>query len=194
MQTPTQIANDALSQIGASLISTIDSDSQPNAVLCKQYYDMCWMEVLQEYPWRECIERVDATAGEVETQDFKSYVFLFPSDMVTLLKVYEINGVDITNLCDIRGNKVYTDTDEVYFEYVSSAGILLDTYGLATSYVPMYVQHLVALLMASKIAFRITQNETIMRTLYQEYLMELQKSKIRNGTHMSSGGEEYWGR
>jgi hypothetical protein len=193
MQSPTTIVNDALSQIGAKSISDIDSVSDTTAVLCKKYYDQCWQEVLEEHIWKECKKRATPSAGTVEVYDFYDYSFTYPSDCVLLVKVLDVNGSEITENCDIRGSEIYTNEDTLYIEYVSSAGILLESYGIAPTLVPVYVQHVVALLIASKIAFRITQNESLMRTMYQEYMLYLEQAKIKNGRKQSYGGEAYWG-
>ena len=58
MQTPTEIANDALARIGDDYISDIDG-SDEISVLCKQFYNRCWEEILAEYPWDECLKRVE---------------------------------------------------------------------------------------------------------------------------------------
>lgn len=266
MQSPTEIANDALSQLGAALIDSIDTTTLPNAVLCKQYYDMCWMEVLQEYYWRECIKRtepykqelIDASnsldtdvvivngtslirgtdwsnaltlanaitaldhvsatySGDVVTAknqltydmviskseeagliwlssdySFSDYQYTVPSDFVSMVKAIDDNGLDITENVEVREDLIFSDESTIYIEYISSDGILLSTYG-NTTHVPLYVQHLAALLIASKIAFRITQNDSLMRILYQEYNFELQKATMRNAPKRGIGGETYWG-
>lgn len=191
MNSPTVIANDALALMGAKAITDIDG-TDASSVLCKQYYDSSWIDVLGAYPWKETIKRASPTAGTVEDYDFYDYQFVFPSDFVDLITVFDDSGTEITAF-EQRGNFIYTDEETVYIEYISSSGILLDTYATGTTYIPIYVQHLASILIASKIAFRITQNESLMQTLYQEYKIELKQAQIKNMPTKGSGGETYWG-
>jgi len=266
MQAPLVIANDALSLIGAKSITDIEG-TDPSSVICKQYYDPSWSEVLEAYPWKECLKRTEpykqirvdvsnsastdsVTVNNTETVNgvgwttaatlatviealdnvsatssgdvvtitnsltydltvtkseeagliwlstdyfFYDYEYVFPADFVMMETIFDDGGTDITEKCDIRGNSVFSDEDTIYIEYISSDGILLATYSTGTTYVKVYVQHLVSILMASKIAFRVTQNESLMQSLYQEYKIELKEAQMKNMPTKGAGGEAYWG-
>jgi len=191
MQTPTQIANDALTQIGQGLISDISS-TNVNAILCKQYYDICWEEVLREFPWKEVLKRIEIVGDIAEDEDGKDYIFLLPDDLVKVIEVSNTDNKDVSEDYEQRGQNLYGDEETVYMKYIGSDGFTIATAGYDTPFMPSYVQHLVALLLASKIVFRITQNDSMQGLLYQEYKVELDQAMVKNNTRSSRAGEAYW--
>lgn len=192
MQTPTQIANDALSQIGADIVSSISDTNDPNAVLCNQYYDICWEEVLREFPWKEALKREELEGDETDTGEGKDYEFLLPDALVQVIYIHDADNNDLTADFDQRGQFLYGDTETIYMTYISSYGFTVDTYTYENPFIPSYIQHLVSLLIASKIVFRITQNEAMQSTLYQEYKIELDQAMVKNNARRANKGETYW--
>jgi len=265
MQSPLNIANDALSRIGDDLITSIDGADE-TSVLCKQFYDRCWEEILAEYPWDECLKRIEAlkapeidvsnaadgdavivndtvltkgtdwssaatlavaitaldnviasASGDVVTSvndfdydlvisktegvgkillssdyDFTAYRYTFPTYAERIYRIFDVNGTDITADCELRNRRIFTDKNYIYVEYVDNYGILLDTYGSGSPAPPSYVQQLTVVLLASKIAFRITQNVELAGLLANEYRIRLAEAKARNNPIRARNSTKRW--
>jgi len=265
MQTPVQIANDALTRLGEDLITSIDGTDE-TSLLCKQFYDRCWEEILSEYAWDECLKRVEAlkaptidvtasvagdsvtvndtelingtdwtTAATLATAisaldnvtasasgyvatcvndygydlvvsktegdgmiilssdyDFTSYRYTFPTYAERIFRIFDVNGTDITADCELRNRRIFTDESVIYVEYVDNYGILTATYGSGTPTPPSYVQQLVVVLLASKIAFRITQNVQLAGMLANEYQVRLAEAKARNNPTRARNTTKRW--
>jgi len=266
MQTPTQIANYALTRIGEDIISSIDDTDDANSVLCKQFYDNVWEELLMEYPWSSLRHRVEAQkevtidvanaatgdvvevndteleygvgwssaatlstaidaldnvsasySGNVVTllgsldedlvvtksestgkvvlssdYDLTDYRYTFPDYAMQINRIFDSNGLDITSECEIRNSRIFSDENYVYVEYISSYGILLATYGSGSPNPESYLQHLAALLLASRIAFRITQNVNLANSLMSEYQAKLAEAKSRSNPTRARNTTSRW--
>ena len=265
MQSPTSIANDALSRLGEDLITSIDGTDE-TSILCKQFYDRCWEEILTEYPWDELLKRVEAlkentidvsnsedgdavtvndteltkgtdwssaatlavaitaldnvtasSSGDVVTcvndldydlvisksegdgkivlsadYDFVAYRYTFPTYAERIYRIFDINGTDITADCELRNRRIFTDESVVYVEYTDNYGILTATYGSGSPTPPSYVQQLTVVLLAAKIAFRITQNVELAGLLANEYRIRLAEAKARNNPIRARNSTKLW--
>jgi hypothetical protein len=160
----TDICNNAIGRIGAQRIMSIDDQDSKSARICKNAYEMTLREVLRLGVWNFAKDR--ATLAELSTTPAFGWAkqFQLPTDYIRLLK---LNGVDVNNdgtgdFFEIEGRKLLTDADAAQIQYIK----FVDD---PNQYDALFVEALVVLL-ASKIAVPIRQDEPLAQSLTAEFL------------------------
>ena len=131
MPTQTDCLNDALGQIGASVVTAID-DGSTNANLCKTFYPPLRDGVLRSHHWNFAMQRVEL-AADVAVPLFEfAYSYTLPSD---LLKLVEYNGENTSStylpiydwrylarpVYKVEGRKIFTNDASVKIVYLKRA-------------------------------------------------------------------------
>ena len=117
----TQICNMALRGIGAKRINNLDeSNSQPEAIECRTFYDHVRDSLLRSYDWPFARTRIQLSE-DTETPDFEyDHQFYLPSNYLRLRTYYDTDaGYDESSrLWKIEGRKVLTNYESVYLRYI----------------------------------------------------------------------------
>lgn len=118
MASKTAIANRALSKLGQSRVSNVDTEDVKAARVIRYMWDIVRDSVLQAYPWNFAITRV-SIAEDVATPVFGwDAQFTIPSDCLTPLSVQTEDGIDIDYT--VESGKILADeADIIYLKYVA---------------------------------------------------------------------------
>lgn len=159
----TDICNLALARVGAQSIMDIDDADSKGARACKNAFEATVREVSRARPWNALKAR--AALAELSTAPAFGWAkqFQLPTDFIRLLK---LNGVDVTNddpgdFFEIEGKQLLTDADTADIQYIAYKDD-------PNAYDPLMVDCVVVLL-ASKIAVPMRQDEAMAANLRQEY-------------------------
>lgn len=149
MLTKIDICNIALGLIGTSFIKSFEEKSK-EALVCKQYYDNCKDKLLSRYDWSFArkIAKLAKVVNEDKslTQNIFKNVFQLPTDMISIIKVFESNSYDFV----VSEDKLLTNLDSITILYTSN-GVNVHLY------TPLFIDSLTSTL-ASDLAVTITDN------------------------------------
>lgn len=120
----TQLANLALSELGARRIASLDSDTSTEAESCNLHFEHCRDSLLRRHQWSFATERV--ALSELSDVPIKEWAaaWQLPTDCVRLIRVVSAaNDAAIpTNSFTIEGRKLLTtDDDAKTIVYISNA-------------------------------------------------------------------------
>lgn len=120
----TQLANLALSEIGARRIDNLDSDTTTEAKSCNLHFNHCRDSLLRRHQWSFATTR--AALSQLTADPIKEWsaAWQLPTDCVRLIRVVSsANDAAIpTNLFTIEGRKLLTvDDDAKTIVYISNA-------------------------------------------------------------------------
>lgn len=172
----TQICNQALARIGAQSIMDIGDDAK-GARACLNAYEATVREVASLGDWR-CLKKRVAFSKLVATPAFEwAYQYQLPVDFISLV---ELNGVEYhgqpSDDWEVEGQVLLTDADEAkatYIAYVEDS----------TVWDALFTDAVVVLL-ASKIAVPMRQDEGMAQALKEEFLRSaLPKARTKNGNN-----------
>lgn len=125
----TDICNLALGQLGGGSgdtrrISSLN-DTTDTAHWCNLYWPRARRETLSRWRWVEATERLLAPAElEVDTDGLGlsggwTYQYDLPNGLLRLVSVYDESHRNITYRFERRKQKIYTNIDGVYVEYIA---------------------------------------------------------------------------
>lgn len=172
----TQICNQALARIGAQSIMDIGDDSK-GARACFNAYEATVREVASLGDWR-CLKKRVAFSKLATAPAFEwAYQYQLPVDFISLV---ELNGVDYhgqpSDDWEVEGQVLLTDADEAkvtYIAYVEDS----------TVWDALFTDAVVVLL-ASKIAVPMRQDEGMAQALKEEFFRSaLPKARTKNGNN-----------
>jgi hypothetical protein len=160
----TDICNLALARVGAQSIMDIDDADSKGARACKNAYDANLREVLRARPWNCLSDR--AELAELTTPPAFGFAkqFQLPTNFVRLTK---LNGVEVDDdepgdyFKIEKGKHLLTDADEAKIQYVAYSDDPNDYDALLVD--------CVVVLLASKIAVPMRQDEAMASNLRGEY-------------------------
>lgn len=113
MASKTEICNRALSKVGDSRVSNIETDSSEKAQILNSMYELVRDELLRTYPWNFAIKRTQlAVDGTAPSWGYNKR-YQLPSDFIAIL--------EIKNHPDYRMEGGYILTNEgapLYIKYV----------------------------------------------------------------------------
>ncbi len=164
MVSRTEIANMALTSLGAANITDIDEDSS-NARKIRAVYHNLREAVLEEHPWNFAVERVSKAPSE-ETPAFGyTYKILRPTDCLRVINIYadkdEVNEL----LYKPEGKYILCNSNLVYIKYIKN---IQDE----TLFTALFAQALAARI-AYELCFPITNSYNV-----QGQMMQLYNSKL----------------
>lgn len=120
----TQLANLALSELGARRIDALDSDTTTEAKACRLHFDHCRDSLLRRHPWSFATRRVGISRITGDPVKEWAAAWQLPPDLVRLIRVVSVaNDSKVPeNSFAIEGRQLLTsDTDAKHIVYVSSA-------------------------------------------------------------------------
>lgn len=155
MITATSICNDALLEIGAERIISIDTDTSKRAIICKEQYSKVRDYALVSHPWVFAIKRVQL--GQLESTPVFGYDYQYqlPSDNLRVLKTDEGEEYKIEN------GILLTDASTALIQYIYRCED-------SSKYSPNFA-FACAYLLASKICYPITQSRELAEGLFNKY-------------------------
>jgi hypothetical protein len=174
MASKTDIANQALSRIGAKTIMDLDDTTSTSARVVKNVFEQSVREVGRFHDWNCLMERSNLAQLSTPPAFGWEYQYQLPTNC---LKLCTVNGYEIgdnEDAYDVEGRKILTDSDECKITYVAYKE---DT----GEYDPLFVEALVVYI-AAKIATSIRQDENLASQLKQEfYQYALPKARKKDG-------------
>jgi hypothetical protein len=173
----TEICNQALARVGAQRIMDINDADSKSARVCLNAFEATVREVAAAGDWK-CLKK-RATFNKLATPPAFEWAFQYqlPADFISLV---ELNGVDYhgqpSDEWDIEGRVLLTDAETAQARYIA---YVEDT----TVWDPLFTDAVVVLL-ASKIAVPIRQDEGMAAQLKEEFLRSaLPKARTKNGNN-----------
>ena len=161
----TDICNLALARVGALSIMDINDADSKGARACKNALEATVREVSRAHIWN-CLSARATLAQLTEAPAFGfALQYQLPTDFIRLAK---LNGVDVNDdqpgdFYKIEGKRLLTDEDSAQIQYVA----YVDD---PNQYDPLMVDCVVVLL-ASKIAVPMRQDEAMAANIRKEYAM-----------------------
>lgn len=173
----TQICNQALVRVGAQRIMDITDAASKGARVCLNAFEATVREVAAAGDWK-CLKKRAAFNQLATAPAFEwAYQYQLPADFISLV---ELNGVDYhgqpSDDWDIEGRVLLTDAETAQARYIA---YVEDT----TQWDPLFTDAVVVLL-ASKIAVPIRQDEGMAQALKEEFIRSaLPKARTKNGNN-----------
>lgn len=179
----TSICNMALGMIGASRINDLTSDTTPEAIQCRTYYEITRDMLLRSYWWNFAFARADLVL-DTETPSFEwDYQFLLPFDFLRMKPPVEDDDLE---LYTIEGKKLLTDDSEVSIRYISK---VTD----AGMFDPLFVEVLVLQLALKFIsALAGTRSIQLRQDLKQDLFVATRKAMAVNSQETNDTGSSDW--
>lgn len=169
MASKTDIANFALAHIAQKTIHDIDSTDDPNAIVCKLYWDIARDTVLTDHTWNFSLKRADLVQTSIMPLFGYQYSYAVPSDFLRCISVNDVSRWGDTATFNVEGREILSNWPEAQLRYVSR----VDVTGL---YSTEFVNAL-SLQLASLIAHQVTGSVTIKSAMMEEYTKILSKSR-----------------
>ncbi len=169
------IVNDALLEIGAERITSLDSDLK-RAVICKEQYPKVRDYVLTSHPWVFALKRVQLAQIDEEVSFDFTYQYQLPSDC---LRVIKMDGVD--SIYKIEGDRLLTDESVVKIQYIQAitdASRFTHNFAFAVAY-----------LLAAKICYPITQSRELVNDLKASFLNVIREARSIDAQAMGSAND-----
>lgn len=157
--TEVNVANLALQRIGAKTITAFDAGDRNADAVNLAYYDVR-DEVMRTFPWACLIGRT-ALATSAATNSGFAYKHTLAA---AVLRVLDINA-DESIKFRVEGLTLYTNVQTGYFRHVSISDTVSTWDSLLISCIECRL--------ASKVAYKITQNLELAQVMFQEYIMML---------------------
>jgi len=158
----TDIGNLALQHVGQPPVMRIDDKDNDTARVLDLVFEPALREMGRDHEWN-CLKTRTTLAQSSPAPDFGfSYRYRQPTDCIRVLRV---NGRDVdepTDLYEIEGRDILTDADTMKLQYIRYTE---DT----TLFDSLFVEAL-AILIASKVAVTIRQDERLAASLTKQYL------------------------
>lgn len=161
-----QICNNALIKLGSNTITSLSDDTKP-ARLCNKMYSIMRDDLIRSHPWNFTIERA-ALAQLASTPDFEfAFQYQLPSDCLRVLRLD-----DPDTEYRIEGRKLLTDSSTVSLIYIKQ---VTDEAQFDANF-----SNVLALKIASEIAYAITNSTSLSQALRQAYLKEFSRAKMND--------------
>jgi hypothetical protein len=171
----TDIANNALSGIGSSVIQDIDDEDSPLARKVKTVYEKTLRGMGRRHNWNCLLKRSELgpDLDNVDPLGEWEYAYRLPSDC---LKLVQLNGVDagrIPGKYSLEGRHILSNDDEAKIQYVSYDED-------STIYDALFVEAFVILL-SSNLATVVRQDEGLAASKLQEFEAMLSEARSKDG-------------
>jgi hypothetical protein len=161
MASKTDIANQALTRVGAKTIMDLDDETSSNARTVKNVFELSVRQLARSHPWN-CL-KARANLAQLSTGPAFEYEYRYrlPTNCVRLV---DFNGVYVWDRYEgftIEGRDLLTNSSEAKITFIRYEED-------PTVYDPMLIEALV-ILIASKVAIPIRQDESLSRSYKEEY-------------------------
>jgi len=174
MASKISIANQALSWVGASLITSF-SDESTEAAIISANYDGVRDAVLEDRAWTFATRRVSLTPVLTPPDFGYSYQFAVPADCLRVLTVRNDRQAQGPNHLDWAREmgRILCDSDKIYMKYLSRVDDPLQ-------YSPGFVQCMAARL-AADIAIPLAGSRSLQSDMWGLYQKKLADAKTLDG-------------
>ncbi len=175
MASEVSICNQALSWLGANLITSLDDDSI-EASLCKTNYAALRDAVMEDVPWTFATLRAMLTP-ETETPAYGyAQQFLIPSRFLRILEVRtnanQANGATVFDF-RVEGDKILCNAKVIYVKVIQQITA-------PEKFSSSFVQALAARI-ATDIALPVTNSVDMMKTMFSLYQQKLSDAATLDG-------------
>lgn len=179
MSSKTDIANQALSRIGSKTIMDMDDDTSVGARTVKNIFELSVREISRRHWWNFLGARRELARLTAGPEFGFEYQYPIPTDCLRLKTVNMIEVWDNPERYQLEGRNILTNEAACKITYVRYDED-------PTRYDPLFIEALVILL-ASKMAITIRQDENLSRSFKDEYeRMALPAAKKANGQEQHS--------
>ncbi len=115
MASQAQIATQACLDVGGQAISDVDNETQKEAALIREIWDISLDEVLATHEWgfAKKSKALALDGSFTDPVDNWEYIYAFPSDYIKMLK--NNNNFDH----EVKQGRLYTDTEDLIIEYIA---------------------------------------------------------------------------
>lgn len=182
--TEVQIANMALTMLGADTITTF-ADATEQARALSAIYSYTRSDMLREYPWSWAIKRDELEEDSSSPEYGYTYQHTLPEDCLRVLEIN--NGNNALTDYRIEGNLVLSDYNEIYIRYIAE----VDDDTITDS----NFCHAFATRLAAELAFKLTSSATLASNLMEMAIMKLSKAKAANAQEanvIDTLGDDDW--
>jgi|SRR5215217_3713125 len=173
--TKTNICNQALGRIGSPHIMDIEDANSKSARVCKETFEIAVREVARAGEFN-CMKKRIELGRLTEAPAFGwPYQFQLPANFISMV---ELNGVFVSGVrgenWEIEGDKLMTRAESAKVQFIG--------YDENTqNWDPLFVNAIVVLL-ASKIALPVRQDDALAQALLTEYeRVALPKARMKDG-------------
>jgi hypothetical protein len=171
----TDIANNALSGIGSSVIQDIDDEDSPLARKVRTVYEKTLRGMGRRHNWNCLLKRSELGPDPDNADPLGewAYAYRLPSDC---LKLVQLNGVDVGSIpgkYSLEGRHILSNDDEAKIQYVSYDED-------STIYDALFVEAFVILL-SSNLATVVRQDEGLAASKLQEFEAILSEARSKDG-------------
>lgn len=165
------IANDALTLLGAGRVTNLSEESTQAKVML-QMYQPSVDAVLQSYPWNSALKQAELPQLASHTPEYGyTYAYQLPVDPVCL-RVLEVYNPSRHSNRDVEwkkfGDKIYSDLESVKITYIARI--------TSSEFDPLLRQAIGAYL-AYTAAYAIVQSNTVQGQMYQIYQQRLAEAR-----------------
>ena len=179
MASNVDIANNALSMLGGSTISSLTENTK-NARISNQRFENVRNRVFRAHPWNCLIKRVQLAASSTNPVIEFAKAYPLPADFLRVLKIH--NGTTDSVASDmpykVEGKFIITDEATVYLVYVAK-----DTD--PTNY-DTYLYEVLAYQLAADMAYAITNNATLAKNLLVDADEKLREARFVDSVENST--------
>lgn len=174
LTTTVELANHALTAIGADRIAALTEDTE-SARTANLYYEQARDVVLRSYPFATALRRAElARVADDGLSDY-DYKFALPANNLKLRELFDSSGDELASLDTyvLEGQHVRCNVSAVQALYITN--------NLDVRDMPDYLSIAIAYKLASMMAFRLTAGMNIKGMVDQEFARAIAEAKIAEG-------------
>lgn len=157
-----KICNLALNLIGNSSIISI-TDNNESARACNAFYDPTRREVLRAYPWN--FAKKEISLGQTTITPLLTWTYAYQLPVDYLFMVVIENNIAY----EIMGNQLYCNEDSLIVKYIADT---TDTNLFDSNFINAFAAKL-----ATKIAYKLSDSNTLQQTAYSLYQDALKEAR-----------------
>jgi len=173
MASEVSICNMALTRIGQSRILSLGQTGILGE-LSTLYYQPTLDELVTMYEWPFAINRDSLSALTSTNMTAYDNKYQLPLDCLRVLTMLSDEDYsDITDSWEIEGDVLYSDKTPAYIKYIQKV--------TNPSKLPQVFIEALYLKIASKMVLKITQDQSLMSMIYQEYVAAIQTAMASLG-------------
>jgi hypothetical protein len=183
MATKTEIANIALSWVGANLVTDVDADDSTEAATIRVHYDAALKATLEAQEWSFAIRRFEATLDPTPPLFGYANAFTIPADIVRVLTCDRTAGPGV-----LLGNPFF-EPEQIDWDFedgrILSNESIVFARGITSNvgegeFSGLFVQAFAAKL-AAFVALPLTQSNQIFASMGGMYTGMMKEAKTRDG-------------
>ena len=173
-----EIANRAITFLGATPITSLDDDTKEGRA-CKRLFEQTRDQLLRDHPWNFAVKRVALAANTTAPIFEYTNAFDFPNNT---LRIIEVNT---TEEWAVEGQQIVSDAaaplEIVYIERVTDPNLF------DTKFIEAY-----SLRLAADIAYDITASQTVAATAEQKFASMFKEARLVDSQETLSASEQSW--